>query len=178
MYVMYSRIHVCQEAWRNVELNRFYRSDCQYARAEAKMEKAPNADYNACVCISNPEHKVKSVYFSMSQIRWIIRSRSSIGDFVLKLCVKFGNVGSDRFDIKYFFFWNRRYHSPLILIELWFVPLSRSCLDRSHRISSRAIAENHSHKYVSRPSSYMYVKSKHFTFQTSPLGLGYWRGIN
>ena len=68
------------------------------------MEKAPNADYNACVSISNPEHKVQSVYFSMSQIRWIIRSRSSIGDFVLKLCVKFGNVGSDRFDIKYFFF--------------------------------------------------------------------------
>ena len=35
------------------------------------MEKAPNADYNVCVSISNPEHKVQSVYL-MSQIRWIM----------------------------------------------------------------------------------------------------------
>ena len=27
------------------------------------MEKAPNADYNVCVSISNPMDKVQSVYF-------------------------------------------------------------------------------------------------------------------
>ena len=34
------------------------------------MEKAPNADYDVCVSIFNPEYEVLST-FSMLQIRWV-----------------------------------------------------------------------------------------------------------